>query len=311
MWGSAIRKRTMSIRPVKRIARSTPTMEGAGVKLHRAFGFGTTDEFDPFLLLDDFRNENPQDYLAGFPWHPHRGIETITYVLAGTVEHGDSLGNRGRMGAGDVQWMTAGRGILHQEMPQGDERGRMHGFQLWANLPSSLKMTAPRYQDIPAIEIPDVTDDDGTRVRVICGEFWGKRGPVDGIAADPRYLDISVPAGRRKTLAVETDRHAFAYVFAGSGTFRDASQPFGVLTEREGPEGDTVVRERTGNRSLVVFDRGDEVTVTAGEEGIRFLLVSGKPIEEPVAWHGPIVMNTNAELQQAMAELRNGTFIKG
>jgi quercetin 2,3-dioxygenase len=301
----------MSIRPVKRIARSTPTMEGAGVKLHRAFGFGTTDEFDPFLLLDDFRNENPQDYLAGFPWHPHRGIETITYVLAGTVEHGDSLGNRGRMGAGDVQWMTAGRGILHQEMPQGDERGRMHGFQLWANLPSSLKMTAPRYQDIPAIEIPDVTDDDGTRVRVICGEFWGKRGPVDGIAADPRYLDISVPAGRRKTLAVETDRHAFAYVFAGSGTFRDASQPFGVLTEREGPEGDTVVRERTGNRSLVVFDRGDEVTVTAGEEGIRFLLVSGKPIEEPVAWHGPIVMNTNAELQQAMAELRNGTFIKG
>jgi redox-sensitive bicupin YhaK (pirin superfamily) len=298
----------MSIRPVKRIARSTPTMEGAGVKLHRAFGFGTTDEFDPFLLLDDFRNERPEDYLAGFPWHPHRGIETITYVLAGTVEHGDSLGNRGKMGSGDVQWMTAGRGILHQEMPQGDERGRMHGFQLWANLPSALKMTAPRYQDIPAIEIPDIVDDDGTRVRVICGEFWGKRGPVDGIAADPRYLDVSVPAGRRKTLRVETGRHAFAYVFEGSGTFRDSSQPFGVLTEKEGS--DAVVRESTGNRSLVVFDRGDEITVTAAEEGIRFLLVSGKPIEEPVAWYGPIVMNTNAELQQAVAELRNGTFIR-
>jgi quercetin 2,3-dioxygenase len=298
----------MSIRPVKRIARSTPTMEGAGVKLHRAFGFGTTDEFDPFLLLDDFRNERPEDYLAGFPWHPHRGIETVTYVLAGTVEHGDSLGNRGKMGSGDVQWMTAGRGILHQEMPQGDERGRMHGFQLWANLPSALKMTAPRYQDIPAIEIPDIVDDDGTRVRVICGEFWGKRGPVDGIAADPRYLDVSVPAGRRKTLRVETGRHAFAYVFEGSGTFRDSSQPFGVLTEKEGS--DAVVRESTGNRSLVVFDRGDEITVTAAEEGIRFLLVSGKPIEEPVAWYGPIVMNTNAELQQAVAELRNGTFIR-
>jgi quercetin 2,3-dioxygenase len=186
----------------------------------------------------------------------------------------------------------------------------MHGFQLWANLPSSLKMTAPRYQDIPAIEIPDVVDDDGTRVRVICGEFWGKRGPVDGTAADPRYLDIFVPAGRRKTLAVETGRHAFAYVFEGSGTFSGASQPFGVLTEKATPAGDTLIREQTGNRSLVVFDSGDEVTVQAGDEGIRFLLVSGKPIEQPVAWYGPIVMNTNAELEQAVAELRNGTFIK-
>ena len=300
----------MSIRPVKRIVKSSPTTEGAGVKLHRAFGFGDTGEFDPFLLLDDFRNDRPDDYRAGFPWHPHRGIETITYVLAGTVEHGDSLGNRGSLAAGDVQWMTAGRGIMHQEMPQGDERGRMHGFQLWANLPSSLKMTAPRYQDIPAPEIPDVVDDDGTRVRVICGDFWGKRGPVDGIAADPRYLDVSVPPGRRKTLRVETDRHAFAYVFAGSGTFRDASQPFGVLTEKEGGDGEVLVRERTGNRSLVLFDRGDEVTVEAADEGIRFLLVSGKPIEEPVAWYGPIVMNTNAELREAMAELRDGTFIR-
>jgi quercetin 2,3-dioxygenase len=300
----------MSIRPIKRIAQSTPTIEGAGVKLRRAFGFGTTSEFDPFLLLDDFRNDRPDDYRAGFPWHPHRGIETITYVLAGTVEHGDSLGNVGKMGPGDVQWMTAGSGILHQEMPQGDPQGRMHGFQLWANLPSSLKMTAPRYQDIPAIEIPEVVDDDGTRVRVVCGEFWGKRGPVDGTAAEPRYLDVFVPPGKRKVLPVERGRHAFAYVFEGSGTFSDASQPFGVLTEKESAQGETLVRERTGNRSLIVFDSGDEITVQAGDEGIRFLLISGKPIEEPVAWHGPIVMNTEAELQQAVTELRNGTFIK-
>ncbi len=300
----------MSIRPIKRIAQSTPTIEGAGVKLRRAFGFGTTSEFDPFLLLDDFRNDRPDDYRAGFPWHPHRGIETITYVLAGTVEHGDSLGNVGKMGPGDVQWMTAGSGILHQEMPHGDAQGRMHGFQLWANLPSSLKMTAPRYQDIPAIEIPEVVDDDGTRVRVICGEFWGKRGPVDGTAAEPRYLDVFVPPGKRKALPVERGRHAFAYVFEGSGTFSDASQPFGVLTEKDTAQGEALIRERTGNRSLVVFDSGDEVTVQAGDEGIRFLLISGKPIEEPVAWHGPIVMNTQAELQQAVAELRNGTFIK-
>ena len=300
----------MSIRPVKRVAQSQPTVEGAGVKLRRAFGFGNTGDFDPFLLFDDFRNDRPEDYRAGFPWHPHRGIETITYVLAGTVDHGDSLGNRGSLGAGDVQWMTAGSGILHQEMPQGDARGRMHGFQLWANLPSRLKMTQPRYQDIPAAEIPEVIDDDGTIVRIICGDLWGKRGPVDGIAAEPRYLDITVPPRRRKTLPVETPRHAFAYVFEGSGTFADASSPFGVLTEKETATGETIVRERTGNRSLVLFDSGDEVTVEAGDEGIRFLLVSGKPIEEPVAWYGPIVMNTQAELRQAVAELQNGTFIK-
>jgi redox-sensitive bicupin YhaK (pirin superfamily) len=285
-------------------------MEGAGVRLRRAFGFGATEDFDPFLLLDDFRNDRPEDYLAGFPWHPHRGIETITYVLAGTVDHGDSLGNKGTLGAGDVQWMTAGSGILHQEMPHGDPRGRMHGFQLWANLPSRLKMTAPRYQDIPAAGIPEVVDDDGTRVRIICGDFWGKRGPVDGIAADPRYLDVTVPPGRRRTLSVETSRHAFAYVFEGSGSFSDASSPFGVLTEKATPAGETMIRERTGNRSLVLFDSGDEVTVQAGDEGIRFLLISGQPLKEPVAWYGPIVMNTKAELQQAVAELNNGTFIK-
>jgi quercetin 2,3-dioxygenase len=298
----------MSIRPVKRVVQSKPTMEGAGVKLHRAFGFGDTREFDPFLLFDDFRNDRPDDYRAGFPWHPHRGIETITYVLAGSVDHGDSLGNRGTLAAGDVQWMTAGSGILHQEMPQGDPQGRMHGFQLWANLPSSLKMTAPRYQDVAAAAIPEIIDDDGTIVRVVCGEFWGKRGPVDGIAAEPRYLDIFVPAGRRKTLPVETYRHAFAYVFEGSGTFRGASEPFGVLTEQGGDE--ILVREQTGNRSLVLFDTGDEVTVQAAEHGIRFLLISGKPLEEPVAWYGPIVMNTQTELRQALADLRDGTFIR-
>ena len=300
----------MSIRAVKRIVEAKPTMEGAGVKLRRAFGFGETGEYDPFLLLDDFRNENPLDYIKGFPWHPHRGIETITYVLAGAVNHKDSLGNSGTLGDGDVQWMTAGSGILHQEMPRGNEHGKMHGFQLWANLPSSLKMTDPRYQDIPGGEIPDVTDDDGTRVHIICGSFWGKKGPVEGIAADPRYLDIRVPPHKRKRIPVESSRHAFAYVFEGSGTFRDSSKPFGVLTEPVGSEDDTPLREMTGNRSLVLFDSGDEITVQAGDEGIRFLLVSGKPIKEPVAWYGPIVMNTQEELHQALADLQNDTFIK-
>jgi redox-sensitive bicupin YhaK (pirin superfamily) len=299
----------MSIRPVKALSESQPTVEGAGVHLRRAFGFGNTTEFDPFLLFDDFRNDRPERFQAGFPWHPHRGIETITYVLAGTVDHGDSLGNRGSLGAGDVQWMTAGSGIIHQEMPQGDAIGRMHGFQLWANLPRALKMTTPRYQDVKAADIPTVTDDDGTHVRVICGSFWGKRGPVDGIAADPRYLDISVPPGKRRRIEVPLSANAFAYVFAGSGTFRDASDPRAVATELVG-QGDTPIVTDVGNRSLVVFDRGDEITVQAGDEGIRFLLVSGRPIEEPVAWYGPVVMNTEAELRQAFAEIRAGTFIK-
>jgi len=299
----------MSVRPIKDVLRTKPTLEGAGVRLQRAFGFGDTREFDPFLLFDDFRNERPEDYLAGFPWHPHRGIETITYVLAGSVEHGDSLGNRGSLGAGDVQWMTAGSGIMHQEMPRGDASGRMHGFQLWANLPASLKMTAPRYQDVAARDIPETVDDDGTRVRVVCGEFWGQRGPVEGVAADPRYLDVSVPPGRRKRLAVDRTHHAFAYVFAGSGSFRDASAPLAVRNELDGAAAAPGAGD-TGNRSLVLFDRGDEVAVQAGDEGIRFLLVSGRPLEEPVAWYGPIVMNTSEQLRQAMAELRDGTFIK-
>jgi redox-sensitive bicupin YhaK (pirin superfamily) len=284
-------------------------MEGAGVHLRRAFGFGKTNDFDPFLLFDDFRNDNPDEYLAGFPWHPHRGIETITYVLAGEVSHGDSLGNSGTLGAGDVQWMTAGSGIIHQEMPKGDPEGRMHGFQLWANLPRALKMTDPRYQDVKAADVPTVVDDDGTSVRVIIGSFWGQRGPVEGIAADPRYLDISVPPGRRRTIPVPLSNNAFAYVFAGSGTFRDASAPRTVATEMVG-QGDTPVYTSVGNRSLVVFDRGDEITVQAGDQGIRFLLVSGQPIEEPVAWYGPVVMNTQEELRQAFAEIRAGTFIR-
>ena len=301
----------MSVRPVSRIVDAQPTLEGAGVKLHRAFGFGDTDETDPFLLFDDFRNENPEDYLAGFPWHPHRGIETITYVLAGEVEHGDSLGNRGAMGAGDVQWMTAGSGILHQEMPRGDAQGRMHGFQLWSNLPAHLKMTRPRYQDITSGDIPSVTDDDGVVIRVVCGEFWGARGPVEGVASDPRYLDVSVPPGLRKTLKVEDYRSAFAYIFEGFGDLpRQLRSVRCADREDHRRRGLPGARDHGQNASLVMFGGGDEVTVQAGEEGIRFLLVSGKPLREPVAWHGPIVMNTREEILQAVKDLRDGSFIK-
>lgn len=300
----------MSIRPVAHENRAMPTMEGAGVHLHRAFGFGDPERMDPFLLFDDFRNEDPRDYMRGFPWHPHRGIETITYVLSGSVDHGDSLGNVGTLRGGDVQWMTAGSGILHQEMPKGNAKGQMHGFQLWANLPSHLKMTKPRYQDVKSKDIPEIMDDDGTVVKVIVGSFWGKTGPVDGIAADPQYLDIYVPPGRRKSFRIDTYRRAFAYIFEGKGTFRDASRPQGVLLEKEVMGEEVNIRDLSGDRTLVQFGTGDEVTVQAGPDGIRFLLISGAPIQEPVAWHGPIVMNTQAELRQAMAELRNGTFIK-
>ncbi|MGR3504020.1 pirin family protein [Pseudaestuariivita sp.] len=300
----------MSVRPVLETRNATPHLEGAGVHLHRAFGFQDPSELDPFLLFDDFRNEDPNQFEKGFPWHPHRGIETITYVLNGEVDHGDSLGNTGTLGAGDVQWMTAGSGILHQEMPRGNAKGQMHGFQLWANLPSSLKMTAPRYQDVEGKDIPEIIDDDGTRVKVIVGAFWGKSGPVDGIAADPQYLDIYVPPGVTKTLPVDTYRRAFAYVFEGAGQFVDASQPEGVLLEKEIAGREVHMRDMSGNRTLVRFGTGDSVTVQAGPEGVRFLLISGAPIQEPVAWHGPIVMNTQAELQQAFSDLRRGTFIQ-
>lgn len=300
----------MSIRPVRRLVKAKATREGAGVHLRRAFGFENTSDFDPFLLSDDFRNDIPEDYLAGFPWHPHRGIDTITYVLAGTVEHADSLGNRGAIAPGDLQWMTAGSGIIHQEMPKGDNLGRMHGFQLWANLPSAMKMTAPRYQEIKSAEIPEVTEDDGTHVRVICGDFWGARGPVDGIAADPVYLDVSVAPGKRRSLAIDTRRQAFAYVFAGSGKFCNASEPLAVPTEGTQWLTNTAPPMEADNRSLILFDSGDEVTVQAGEDGIRFLLIAGKPLQEPVAWYGPIVMNTQEQLQEAYRELSEGTFLK-
>ncbi len=300
----------MSIRPIQRSVAARPTIEGAGVHLHRAFGFAEPDLVDPFLLFDDFRNDDPAAYKAGFPWHPHRGIETITYVLAGSVEHGDSLGNRGVLGAGDVQWMTAGSGILHQEMPTGDFAGRMHGFQLWANLPSRLKMTDPRYQDVKSDAIPVIGDDDGTAIRVVTGDYKGIRGPVEGVAAEPNYLDISIPAGRRKRFRIDERRRAFAYVFEGSGRFADASAPFGVLTEKQVDGAEVLVRDQTGNRTMVLFGAGDEIVVEAGENGMRFLLVSGAPLQEPIAWHGPIVMNTRAELETAMRELRGGSFIK-
>lgn len=300
----------MTFRPVKSTSVGQPTLEGAGVHLYRAFGFHKPREFDPFLLFDDFRNDDPKQFEKGFPWHPHRGIETITYVLDGEVEHGDSLGNKGVLGAGSVQWMTAGSGIMHQEMPRGNVRGQMHGFQLWANLPSSLKMTAPRYQDIQAHDIPEIIDDDGTKVKIVTGSFWGKRGPVDGVAADPLYLDISVPPNTRKVLPVDTYANTFAYVFAGAGSFRDASNPYGVRVEKEVNGAEINIRDMSGNRTLVTFDTGSEIVVNAGPEGVRFLLISGQPIEEPVAWHGPIVMNTREELMLAMQELNNGTFIK-
>jgi redox-sensitive bicupin YhaK (pirin superfamily) len=299
----------MAVRPIQRLVRSKPTLEGAGVHLRRAFGFGATKEFDPFLLMDDFRNDHPEEYLAGFPWHPHRGIETITYVLAGTVEHGDSMGNRGTIGAGDVQWMTAGSGIIHQEMPKGDADGRMHGFQLWANLPAALKMTPPRYQDVKAAQIPVAQDDDGTRVKVICGSYHSVRSPVEGIAADPNYFDVSVPAGKRKTIAVDAARHAFAYVHGGAGKFCNASGPLAVPTEGAGWS-ETKPPTKADDHSLVLFDAGDEITVEAGDEGIRFLLCSGRPLKEPVAWYGPIVMNTQEQLREAFEELDRGTFLK-
>jgi redox-sensitive bicupin YhaK (pirin superfamily) len=300
----------MSIRAVKSIREAVQTMEGAGVELYRAFGFTDPSELDPFLLFDDFRNDNPKSFEKGFPWHPHRGIETITYVLEGNVDHADSLGNSGSLGAGDIQWMTSGSGILHQEMPKGNSKGQMHGFQLWANLPSELKMTDPRYQDVSGTEIPNIVEDDGTIVKVIVGSFWGKTGPVDGIAADPQYLDIYVPPGVKKTFPVDTYRKTFAYIFVGSGAFDSASIPKGILLEKEVRGEELNIRDMSGNRTLVSFDTGDFVTVQAGEEGIRFLLISGKPIQEPVAWHGPVVMNTREELIQAFDELKNGTFIK-
>ena len=280
------------VRTIRKSWRARPTIEGAGVHLKRAFGNQEATLLDPFLLLDDFRSDDPSKYLPGFPWHPHRGIETITYVLEGDVEHGDSMGNRGDITAGDVQWMTAGSGIVHQEMPRGDARGRMGGFQLWANLPASRKMMDPRYRDVKRSEIPEVSTEGGAKVRIVCGQVNGVRGPVRDIVTDPEYLDVAVPEGGTFTHEVKKGHTVFAYVVGGSAFFDPG---------RERP---------CGPETLVHYGDGDVVSITAGKEPVRFLLVSGKPIGEPVAWYGPIVMNTQEEIRTAFEEYRNGTFIR-
>ncbi len=287
----------MSIRPVNKMIKAQPAIEGAGVRLNRVFGFHDTGDYDPFLLLDDFRGDNPVDYLKGFPSHPHRGIETITYMLAGTVEHGDSLGNRGTIGPGGVQWMTAGSGIIHEEMPKGDETGRMYGFQLWANLSAGDKMCAPRYQEFRGEDIPEVRGADGSVLRVICGTLEGTDGPVKGIGIDPLYADILIPGDAEKRFTLPSGRTAFAHVIEGSGRFDDSPEPLSGQLEAE-------------NRTLVLFSDGDEIVVRPGKNGVRFLLVSGRALKEPVAWYGPIVMNTREELQTAFEELEAGTFLE-
>ncbi|PKO13944.1 MAG: hypothetical protein CVU39_16315 [Chloroflexi bacterium HGW-Chloroflexi-10] len=282
----------MKIRPVKRMSQSQPTVEGAGVRLRRAFGFSKDNETDPFLLLDDFRSDSPSDYEKGFPWHPHRGIETITYVLAGEVAHSDSLGNQGSISAGDVQWMTAGSGIIHQEMPAGDTQGRMYGFQLWANLPAVDKMIDPCYRDVISKKIPEVTLENGTIIRVICGEAEGVSGAVQDVIIEPVYLDVNVPAQTKFLFEIPSTHTVISYVFEGRAFFGDESA--------QGAE----------NQTLILWGDGDTVQVNTTDQPVRFLLIAGKPLHEPVAWYGPVVMNTQAELQIAFQELQNGTFIK-
>ncbi len=296
------------VRPVRKVMGSRPTVEGAGVRLRRAIGFGDPAEFDPFLLLDDFRSDDPGDYRPGFPWHPHRGIETITYVLAGEVEHRDSLGNRGVIGPGDLQWMTAGGGIVHQEMPKGDGRGSMHGFQLWANLPARDKMMEPRYRGLTAPDIPVVEGAGGVTVRIIAGMFGGVRGPVRDVVTSPSYLDISLSPGGELTQPVPRGHTCFAYVIGGGVVFARQSDPYSYEAEGAGWF-ETGRKTPIEDRHLVAFGEGDQVTAAAGGEGARFLLVSGKPIGEPIAWYGPIVMNTREELRQAYEELEKGTFL--
>ncbi|MDF1526596.1 MAG: pirin family protein [bacterium] len=276
--------------PVK-VWSSVPTMEGAGVRLKRAFGHTEMPRLDPFLLLDDIHSRNPEDYTAGFPWHPHRGIETVTYVLHGDVEHGDSIGNRGSIKDGDVQWMTAGSGIVHQEMPRATS-GQMRGLQLWVNLPASMKMMDPRYRDIKADTIPVVTQETGSRVRVVAGTYGGVSGPMRDLVQNPLYLDITLLPGTRFTQSFEPGHTVFAYTLDGSGNFSPgAGKP-------------------VGDEKVILYGPGDHIEITAGKSGLRFLLISGQPIREPVAWRGPIVMNTEEELHEAFREYRDGTFIK-
>lgn len=281
----------VEIRGIRTVFKSKPTMEGAGVRLKRVFGNNEVELMDPFLLLDHFGSDNPDDYLKGFPWHPHRGIETITYMIKGQVKHEDSLGNSGTIESGDVQWMTAGSGIIHQEMPNRTD-GMMMGFQLWANLPSSNKMMHPRYQDIKESEIPEVVTESGARVRIICGKLDGTCGPVGEIVTDPEYLDVIAPPGTEFTHSVKRGHTVFAYVFEGEGYFDQDKEK---LIESD---------------HLVLFEDGEQIVATPGEEQLRFLLVSGMPIGEPIAWYGPIVMNNREELDEAFREYRSGTFIK-
>ena len=298
-----------TVRKIQKLWKSTPTIEGAGVHLRRAFGNSHVPQFDPFLLLDDFRSDNPDHYVKGFPWHPHRGIETITYVLSGEVEHGDSLGNKGSIHPGDVQWMTAGSGIIHQEMPKGDRKGVMGGFQLWANLPATHKMMDPRYRDVKKEKIPEVSLQDGVKAKIIAGKVNGTQGPVQDVITDPEYLDVTVPAGVTFSHPVRRGQKAFAYVIGGEGYFDPSRDSYGH--EVIGDNYFDFKRScNCGNESIILYGDGDEVSVTADKDGVRFLLVSGKPIREPVAWYGPIVMNTQAELRLAFEEYQNGTFIK-
>ncbi len=282
-----------SARKIKSILSATATIEGAGVHLKRAFGYHQVPLLDPFLMLDDFHTSDPAEYLAGFPWHPHRGIETITYLLEGQVEHGDSMGNSGIIGAGDVQWMTAGSGVIHQEMPQKSPTGTMWGFQLWANLPAALKMMPPRYRDIKAADIPEVTLDGGVTVKIISGEVGGVQGPVREIVIDPLLLDVTMPPGTHFTLPVKDGYTVLTYVLAGAALFDQQSEQT-ILPEH------AVLYENTGDR----------VSITATSQLCRFLLLSGKPLGEPVAWQGPIVMNSREELRTAFEEYHRGTFVK-
>jgi quercetin 2,3-dioxygenase len=296
-------------RKIRRIVRSRPTIEGAGVHLKRVFGNSEVSDYDPFLLLDDFRANDPQHYIKGFPWHPHRGIETITYMLAGSVEHGDSLGNKGVIHPGEVQWMTAGSGIIHQEMPKGDKVGRMGGFQLWANLPASHKMMDPRYRDVTSDQIPEIKVGNGVVIRVICGKVNGTSGPVTDVVIDPEYLDISIPKGSEYTHSTKPGHTVFAYVIEGKAYFCGEKNPYAY--DVEGANYFDIRREAAvGNESLILFGDGEQVSVATGDESVRFLLISGQPIREPIAWYGPIVMNTQEEIRVAFEEYRNGTFLK-
>jgi redox-sensitive bicupin YhaK (pirin superfamily) len=297
------------IRKIKKVLKSIPKLEGAGVHLKRAFGFSQKPQLDPFLLLDDFHSDNPAEYIKGFPWHPHRGIETITYLLHGSVEHGDSLGNEGIISAGDVQWMTAGSGIIHQEMPKGGQNGLMRGLQLWANLPASHKMMEPRYRDISSAQIPEVNFDSGVQIKIVSGNIQDTKGPVQDIVIDPVYLDVTIPPGVTFSHSLSAGYTVFAYVLYGNGYFEPERDPYGF--EIIGKNYFDFKRECiVDSGTLVIYEDGEVIEITAGDERLNFLLVSGKPIGEPIAWYGPIVMNTHDELRTAFAEFQNGTFLK-